>query len=95
MNADRVVQIEHRLRHVFTPEYVEVRDDSAQHIGHSGARDGRGHFQVLVVTADFRGQSLLARHRLVYGALADLMQTDIHALTIKALTPDEWDSTAP
>ena len=69
--------------------FLEVSDDSHLHAGHPGARDGRGHFSVTVVSTTFAGKNLLARHRLVYSALGDLMQTDIHALAIKALTPDE------
>lgn len=90
MTAQRVARIEQRLREVFSPEAVEVIDDSAAHAGHAGARDGKGHFNVLIVADAFRDRSRLARHRLVNEALKDMLKTDIHALSIKAMTPDEW-----
>ena len=89
MNKERVVLIEERLRSALDPEQLEIIDDSAAHAGHAGARSGGGHFNVRVVSKTFVGQSLLQRHRLVYTALHDLMSKEIHALSIKALTPDE------
>ena len=86
---DRPAEIRARWEHRFAPLELEVRDDSAAHAGHAGARDGRGHFAVRIVSLAFDGESRLARHRMVYTALGDLMQTDIHALSITALTPDE------
>jgi BolA protein len=71
------------------PVRVEVTDDSHRHAGHEGARDGRGHFSVVVVSEAFRGVAPLARHRQVYAAVGEMMQTDIHALAIRALAPDE------
>lgn len=71
------------------PSALQVEDESHKHAGHAGARDGRGHFRVTIVSAAFRGQAPLARHRAVYAALGDLMQTDIHALAIDARAPDE------
>ncbi len=88
MSSDRVALIEHRLRAALSPEQLEIRDDSAAHAGHAGARDG-GHFTVRIVAAAFTGKTLLQRHRLVNAALADLMHRDIHALSIKANAPDE------
>jgi BolA family transcriptional regulator, general stress-responsive regulator len=61
-----------------------VIDDSHRHAGHEGAKDGRGHFRVRLLSPAFAGMALLARHRAVYAALGDLMQTDIHALSIEA-----------
>jgi len=69
------------------PTKLVIVDDSHRHAGHAGARDGRGHYAVEVVSEEFRGLAPLARHRKVYEALGDLMQTDIHALTIKASAP--------
>jgi len=86
--TDRVALIEERLRAALQPEDLHIADDSAAHAGHAGARGG-GHFSVLIVAQAFAGQSLLQRHRLVYEALGGLMNRDIHALSIKALTPDE------
>ena len=81
--------IRERLRSL-APESLEVFDDSADHAGHAGAKDsGGGHFQVVIVSAAFAGQSRLARHRLVYDALRDLMPGSIHALAIVAHAPEE------
>ena len=71
------------------PTRLQVTDDSHKHAGHEGARDGRGHFSVVVVSAAFRGVAPLARHRQVYAAVGSMMETDIHALAIKALAPEE------
>lgn len=87
--SDRVVRIEAALRAAFAPERLEVRDDSGLHVGHPGARDGRGHFHVAVVSTAFAGMPPLARHRAVYAALGEMMTTDIHALSIEASAPAE------
>jgi BolA family transcriptional regulator, general stress-responsive regulator len=71
------------------PERLELRDDSALHAGHEGARSGGGHFDLTIVSAQFAGQSTLARHRLVYAALGPLMRREIHALAIRAYAPGE------
>ena len=84
--AERIVSELQRALHT---EQVELIDDSHLHAGHAGARDGRGHFRVRVISLDFAGLRTLQRHQLVYRSLGDLMQTDIHALSITALTPDE------
>lgn len=85
----RVERIRAALEAAFAPSRLEVEDDSHRHAGHAGARDGRGHFNVLIVSQAFAGKSPLARHRAVYAALGDMMQTDIHALSIQARTPAE------
>jgi BolA protein len=85
----RVEQIRSRLQSALAPTRLEVIDESHKHIGHEGARDGRGHFAVSIVSAAFAGDAPLARHRRVYAALGELMQTDIHALSIQARTPQE------
>lgn len=84
----RVATIEGILRTAFAPTVLQVRDDSQRHAGHAGARDGRGHFDVEIVSEAFSGLSPLARHRAVYDALGALMTTDIHALSIRARAPD-------
>lgn len=81
-------EIDTRLRAALAPAELHVRDDSAQHAGHAGAREG-GHFHVTVVSARFTGLQRLARHRLVYHCLSDLMQRGIHALAIDARAPGE------
>jgi BolA protein len=85
---DRLTAIESRLHAALAPESLEVADDSQQHVGHAGARGG-GHYTVTIVSARFAGLNTLARHRLVYEALAELMRADVHALSIRALAPDE------
>ena len=89
MSADRPSLIRARLLEALAPCEVEVQDDSHLHVGHVGAREGGGHFSVHVVAEQFDGLSPLARHRLVYAALNEMMQGPIHALAITALTPDE------
>lgn len=90
MPATRVAQIEQRLRAGLAPLRLEIVDESALHAGHAGAREsGGGHFAVTIVSAAFAGQSLLARHRLVYDALGEVLRSEIHALSIRALSPDE------
>jgi BolA protein len=73
------------------PVHLEIADDSALHAGHAGARAG-GHFRVTIVSERFTGLNSVARHKLVFGILSDLMRSEIHALGIKALTPDEFFS---
>ena len=71
------------------PESIAVLDESGLHVGHDGAKDGGGHYQLIIVSAAFARQSLQARHRMVYAALDTLMNKEIHALAIKAYAPDE------
>lgn len=72
------------------PVRMELRDESDQHIGHAGARpSGGSHWQLTIVSEAFRGKSAVARHRMVYEALGDLMERDIHALRIEALAPEQ------
>jgi len=84
MTAERVAMIRERLEKALAPERLEVIDESHLHVGHPGARDGRGHFRVEIVSPLFHGLPRLARHRRIYAAMGELMQTDIHALTIEA-----------
>jgi BolA protein len=76
------------------PESLEVFDDSHEHAGHAGARGGGGHYQLVIVSKQFQGKPAVARHRLVYQALSDLMPGRIHALAIRAYTPEEMGSSA-
>ena len=91
LNPARVERIRHLLQEALQPESLDVTDDSHRHAGHAGARGGQGHFGVDIVSAAFAGKPPLARHRLVYAALGTLMQTDIHALAIRARAPGERD----
>jgi BolA family transcriptional regulator, general stress-responsive regulator len=86
---DRVEAIRAQLTAALAPAVLDIEDESHRHAGHVGARDGRGHFRVRIVSASFAGKSQLARHRAVYAALGELMQTDIHALAIDARAPEE------
>ncbi|WP_262072295.1 BolA family protein [Stenotrophomonas sp. Marseille-Q5258] len=88
-NAERVERIRAALQQAFAPEQLVVEDDSHRHAGHPGARDGRGHFTVHVVSTAFAGMAPLARHRAVYAAIGTMMETDIHALSIDARSPTE------
>lgn len=85
----RLQRLEARLRAALAPVELEITDDSHLHAGHAGAADGRGHFSVAIVSAQFAGLPTVKRHRLVYEAVGDLMTTDIHALSILALAPGE------
>ena len=89
---DRVERIRELLEQSLEATHVEIVDDSHKHAGHPGAASGGGHFNVLVVSDHFSGESTLARHRLVYGAVDSLMPAEIHALSIKALTSEEHQS---
>lgn len=89
MSSPRVAQMRSRLEAAFTPDLLQIVDESHRHAGHAGAKDGRGHFLVRIVSDRFEGVQPLARHRMVYAALGTLMQTDIHALSLEALSPTE------
>lgn len=87
--AGRVERIRARLQAALAPADLRIDDESAAHAGHAGARDGAGHYRVYVVSARFRGLPRVARHRLVYDALHDLMPREIHALSMTLLAPEE------
>jgi len=86
---NRLEKIRTALQAAFTPQRLVIEDDSEAHAGHAGAASGRGHFRVEIVAGAFAGQPALARHRMIYEALGELMQTDIHALSLRALAPEE------
>ena len=77
---------------VFAPQRLDIRDDSAAHAGHAGAAGGGGHFSLTIVSNAFSGLSRLARHQRVLSEVADLVPHPIHALSIKALAPEELPS---
>jgi len=87
--TSRVERIRQRLLETLTPQECLVTDESALHVGHAGAAAGGGHFRVRLVAAQFEGQNRVARHRLVYHYLDDMMQSEIHALALVALAPSE------
>ena len=75
---------------VLQPVALDLQDESGQHAGHAGARpSGGSHWQLTIVSEAFRGQNAVARHRMVYEALGDLMKRDIHALRIEAFAPEQ------
>jgi BolA family transcriptional regulator, general stress-responsive regulator len=83
-------ELRRRLEAELGPGRVEIEDQSARHAGHAGARPGgETHFSVLVVSPAFAGRGRVERQRLVYAAAADLLRTDIHALSVRALAPGE------
>ena len=85
--------IRQRLTTALSPSRLDLVDESARHAGHAGARpQGESHFRVSIVSAKFAGKSRVERQRMVFAALGDLMRTDIHALAITALAPDEADA---
>jgi intracellular septation protein len=86
--SDREQRLRTRLQTSFAPSQLLIEDESHLHAGHAGAADGHGHYRVRIVAEAFRGVPTVARHRLVYAAVGDLMQTDIHALAIEALSPE-------
>ena len=81
---DRLEMIRENLVAEFAPSELDIIDESHLHAGHSG-HGGAGHFRVRIVSEKFNGQTTLARHRMVYLALDDIMRTEIHALSIKAI----------
>lgn len=87
-SQSRSARIEARLRERLAATRVEVIDESHLHRGHAGAASGGGHFRVVVVSPRFSGRDRIADQRLVYGALADMMGSEIHALSVRALLPD-------
>ena len=81
--------IEERINKAFAPSNCQLQDDSEAHKGHAGAASGAGHYSVTIISEKFDGLNRISRHRLVYDAVGDLMHTEIHALLIKALSPNE------
>jgi BolA protein len=86
-DATREQRLRERLIARFAPVRLEIDDESHLHAGHAGAAGGQSHFRVRIVADAFRGMSAVARHRLVYAAVDDMLKSDIHALAIEALPP--------
>lgn len=85
----RIEKIRTALEQALQPIRIELEDESHLHAGHAGSQSGRGHYRVLVVSAAFQKLDPAQRHRVVYAALGTLMQSDIHAISIRARTPEE------
>lgn len=90
--SERIDKIREKLSAAFSPQQLDIIDESHLHAGHPGARSGGGHFVATIVSEDFAGKNMLERHRMVYDALGEMMNTDIHALSIKAYTPEEQNN---
>ena len=88
MSADTVARLRERLS-TLQPQSLEIEDESHLHAGHAGARSGGGHYRLHIVAAAFAGKNTVTRHRLIYDAAGDLMRGAVHALSIRALTPEE------
>ncbi len=88
----RLARVEARLREDFEPELLELHDESHRHRGHAGAASGGAHLRLLLVSSRFEGSSRMVRHRMVYDALEAFMDSEIHALALRLLTPDEHRS---
>lgn len=91
---ERRERIETTLREGLDAVHVEVVDESHLHAGHPGARSGGGHFRATIVSDRFEGLSRVQAQRLVFEVLGDLMQGEIHALSMTTLTPDAWRARA-
>ena len=85
---ERIDRIRSLLEQRFDPVQLDLEDQSHLHAGHAGARDGKGHFKVVITAEAFRDKTKLQQHRLVYETLDDMLQTDIHALIIEAHSPE-------
>ena len=87
MNSETVELLRQRLS-ILAAQDIAIEDESHRHAGHAGAKDG-GHYKLDIVSNVFAGKNTVARHRLVYDAAGDLMRGRIHALSIRAITPEE------
>jgi BolA protein len=92
INQERIVLFEQDLHKTFALERLIIEDESHLHAGHAGAASGGGHFKLTIVAPEFKGLTLVARHRAVYAALNRYIPAEIHALTISAMTPEEFTS---
>ncbi len=81
-NETRITQMTLRLETELSPSNLHIEDESHLHAGHAGAKSGKGHFRLTISSEKFNDLRPLQKHRLIYDALGDLMETDIHALTI-------------
>ena len=89
MTDNRIDTLRARLTEALHPTEIEIIDESARHAGHAGAASGGGHYILHIVSDAFTDKNLIQRHRLVYDAVGDMVQSEIHALSIQARSPDE------
>ena len=90
--SDRITRLESRIREGLEVAHLEIEDESHLHAGHAGAKGGAGHYRALIVSPGFEGLSRVARQRLVFQAVGEMMGPDVHALAMRTLTPAEWSS---
>ena len=83
-NSERISTMKQKLEEQLSPSELFIEDESHLHAGHAGAREGKGHFRIKICSEKFQGLRTLQQHRLVYDALGEMMQNDIHALSIKS-----------
>ena len=88
INQARIAQFERDLHKAFSIKHLEIEDESHLHAGHAGAASGGGHFKLTIIAPEFKGLSLVARHRAIYAALNQHIPKEIHALTINATAPE-------
>ena len=94
MDPDRRSRIDAALREHLAATHVQVIDESHLHVGHAGAASGGGHYRAVIVADAFEGKTSVERQRMVYAALAGQMETEIHALSMQTLTPEQWDDSS-
>ena len=88
MSTSSTIELLRERLAALQPVSVDIEDDSHRHAGHAGAKEG-GHYNLTIIATAFNGKNTVARHRLIYDTAGDLMRGKIHALSIRALTPDE------
>ena len=81
-----------RLESHLTLDHFEVKDFTGRHLNHN-LHEGGFHLEAVIVSDDFKSKNLVQRHRMVYDAMGELMKHEIHALSMKTLTPNEWENT--
>lgn len=84
-NSQRLERMQQLIQDALQPTQLKIIDDSHKHIGHAGAKEGKGHFTVVIQSEALEGKRMLQQHRAIYDALGDMMETDIHALAIKVI----------
>ena len=87
--SERLSHIRQQLSSL-QPSHLDIIDESHLHAGHAGAKGGGGHYRIHLVSSDFVGKNTMSRHRMVYSALAELLKREIHALTLRTETPEEF-----
>lgn len=93
MPSERIKNLHEKIENTLAVTYLEIIDDSHLHVDHAGATaEGESHFRIIIASSDFEGQKPIKRHQMIYRALADEMQSHIHALSIQAYTPSEYQN---